>query len=160
LSDEQNLLTAFRKWAEVFIHHSMQDFRRLMDKTGLSNSQVSALLQLYHCESCGVSDIGAHLGITNAASSQLIDRLVQKALVVREEGQNDRRFKRIALTEQGRELIKRSLENRQKWVAALNAALEPEERKMIIQALTLLTETTYDLETRKSQKKPDHTTLS
>lgn len=146
MSQENIFADVLHHWVEVFMHHSMQNFRLLFEDTGLSHSQVFTLFQLDQCESCGVSDIGEHLGITNAAASQLIDRLVQQELIVREEDPKDRRFKRIFLTAKGRGILDKSMENRQRWVASLTAALTPTEQKTIIEALNLLTFTVQKLE--------------
>ncbi len=73
------------EWAEVFMHRSFRDFKRFMDDAGLSPSQANALMRLYHGELCGVSDIGGHLGISNAAASQMVERLVQMGLLERTE---------------------------------------------------------------------------
>lgn len=135
------------------MHRSMQDFRRLMEETDLSHSQVSALLQLFHCGSCGISDIGEHLGISNAASSQMIDRLVQQALVLRQEDPDDRRFKRLLLSPRGREIIEANIESKRRWVTSLTTALSAEERATIIQALNLLTGAALRLE--ETEQAPD-----
>lgn len=83
------------------MHRSFRDFKRFMDDSGLSTSQVHALMRLYHTESCGVSDIGDHVGVTNAAASQLVDRLVQQGLLKRVEDSTDRRVKHITITSLG-----------------------------------------------------------
>jgi len=129
-----------REWAEVFMHRSMRDFRRFMDETGLSFSQINILMRLFHGKSTGVSEIGEQLGVTNAAASQAVDRLVQLDLIERTEDPEDRRAKRLALTQKGRSLIEKGIEARSKWIEGLTDALTPEQQNMIISALTLLTE--------------------
>ena len=71
---------AFHEWSEVFMRRSMRDFKRFMDDSGLSPSQINALMRLHYRGKCGVSDIGEHLGVTNAAASQMVDRMVQLGL--------------------------------------------------------------------------------
>ena len=56
------------EWAEVFMHRSMGDFKRFMDESGLSPSQVSTLMHLHYGRQCGVSDIGQHLGVTHSSA--------------------------------------------------------------------------------------------
>lgn len=147
-----------RDWASIFMHQSMRDFRRLMEETGLSHAQISVLFQLGHCESCGISEIGESLGISNAAASQLVERLVQRGLIWREEDAHDRRFKRILLTEQGRAILEKSIRYWQQWVASLTAALNTEEQRMIIQALTLLSTAARQLEISPAVARLDHPT--
>ena len=128
-----------REWSEVFMHRSMRDFRRFMDETGLSFSQINILMRLFHGGSAGVSEIGERLGVSNAAASQAVERLVQMGLVERTEDPQDRRAKQLALTPQGCTLIERGIEIRSQWVEGLTDALTPEQQSMIISALTLLT---------------------
>jgi DNA-binding MarR family transcriptional regulator len=128
-----------REWSEVFMHRSMRDFRKFMDETGLSFSQINILMRLLHGGSTGVSEIGGQLGVTNAAASQAVERMVQLGLIARTEDPQDRRAKKVALTLKGRALIERGIEIRSQWVEGLTQALTPEQQSMIISALTLLT---------------------
>lgn len=129
-----------RDWSEVFMHRSGRDFRRFMHETGLSFSQVNLLMRLYHVDKSGVSKIGKRLGVTSAAASQAIDRLVILGLVERTEDPSDRRAKQLVLTPKGRELITHGIEMRCEWVEGLTNAFTKEQQGMIITALTLLTE--------------------
>ena len=128
-----------RDWSEVFMQRSMRDFRKFMEETGLSFSQINILMRLLHAGNTGVSEIGDQLGVTNAAASQAVDRLVVMGLIERAEDPDDRRAKKLALTPKGRALIEKGIEVRSKWVEGLTEALSPEEQGMIISALTLLT---------------------
>jgi DNA-binding MarR family transcriptional regulator len=129
-----------REWSVVFMHRSMRDFKRFMDLTGLSFSQINILMWLVHGGNTGVSEIGEQLGVTNPAASQAVDRLVGLGMIERTEDPDDRRAKRLALTQKGRALIEQGVEARSKWIEGLTNALTPEQQNMIISALTLLTE--------------------
>jgi predicted transcriptional regulator len=72
------LTEVVREWSEVFMHRSMRDFRKFMEETGLSFSQINILMRLLHGGNTGVSEIGDQLGVTNAAASQAVDRLVPR----------------------------------------------------------------------------------
>jgi DNA-binding MarR family transcriptional regulator len=143
---EGRFTQVLREWSEVFMRRSMTDFKRFMDDSGLSPSQASTLMRLHHAGACGVSDIGAHAGISNAASSQMIDRLVGMDLIQRREDPADRRNKIIELSPQGRELIEQGIEARRLWIEELTTALSPEEQQAIVHALTLLTQAARHLE--------------
>ena len=140
MSTTKVLTEVIREWSEVFMQRSMRDFKRFMDLTGLSFSQINILMRLVHGGSIGVSEIGEQLGVTNAAASQAVDRLVQLGLIERTEDPEDRRAKRLALTQKGHDLIDEGVEARSKWIEGLTDALTPEQQNMIISALTLLTE--------------------
>jgi DNA-binding MarR family transcriptional regulator len=128
-----------REWSEVFMHRSMRDFRKFMDETGLSFSQINILMRLLHGGSTGVSEIGEQLGVTNAAASQAVDRMVKDGMIARTEDPQDRRAKKLALTPKGRALIEQGIEIRSQLVEGLTEDLTPEQQSMIISALTLLT---------------------
>jgi DNA-binding MarR family transcriptional regulator len=135
-----------RQWAEVFMHRSMRDFHRFTRESGLSMSQLNALFYIYHGGACGVSDIGERLGVTSAASSQLIDRLVLLDLLQRTEDPLDRRNKCLALTDKGRLLIAESIEARRRWLQDLTTTLTPDQQAAIAGALTTLTQAAQRLE--------------
>jgi DNA-binding MarR family transcriptional regulator len=139
MSSTKVLTEVIREWSEVFMQRSMRDFRKFMDMTGLSFSQINILMGLVHGVNTGVSEIGEQLGVTNAAASQAVDRLVQLGLIERTEDPEDRRAKRLALTQKGRALIEQGVEARSNWTKSLTDALTPEQQIMIISALTLLT---------------------
>jgi DNA-binding MarR family transcriptional regulator len=140
MSPTKVLTDVIREWSEVFMHRSMRDFKRFMNETGLSFSQINILMRLVHGGSAGVSEIGEQLGVTNAAASQAVDRLVQLGLIERTEDPDDRRAKRLALTQKGRTLIEQGIEARSKWIEGVMDVLTPEQQNMIISALTLLNE--------------------
>lgn len=128
-----------REWSEVFMQRSMRDFRKFMEETGLSFSQINILMRLLHGRRIGVSEIGEQLGVTNAAASQAVDRLVGLDLIKRTEDPVDRRAKRLALTRKGHALIEKGIEVRSLWIEGLTDALTPDQQSLIISALTLLT---------------------
>jgi DNA-binding MarR family transcriptional regulator len=140
MSPTKELTEVIREWSEVFMHRSMRDFKRFMDETNLSFSQMSVLMRLFHGSNCGVSEIGEQLGITNAAASQTVDRMVQLGLIERTEDPDDRRAKRLTLTQKGLTVMEKGIEARSQWVEGLTDALTPEQQNMIISALTLITE--------------------
>jgi DNA-binding MarR family transcriptional regulator len=128
-----------KEWSEVFMQRSMRDFRKFMLTTGLSFSQINILMRMVHRGSTSVSEVGEQLGVTNAAASQAVDRLVQLGLIIRTEDPEDRRAKQLALTQKGRELINQGVEARSKWVEGVTRSLSSEQQNMIISALILLT---------------------
>jgi DNA-binding MarR family transcriptional regulator len=134
------LIEVIREWSQVFMHRSMRDFKSFMDETGLSFSQINILMRLFYGRSAGISEIGDKLGVTSAAASQAVDRLVQIGLIERTELPQDRRAKRLELSRKGRALIEKGIEARSRWVNGLTSALSADQQEMIISALTLLTE--------------------
>jgi DNA-binding MarR family transcriptional regulator len=129
-----------REWSEVFMRHSGRDFRQFMSDSSLSFSQITVLMRLYHKGNSGLSGLGEELGVTLAAASQTIDRLVNLGLISRSEDPQDRRVKQLALTEKGCHLVENAIEARSRWIEDLTTALTPEQQEMVINSLTLVTE--------------------
>ena len=142
----QSFPQILRDWSEVFMRHSMREAREFTRRSGLSMSQLSTLFRLYYSGQCGISDIGDHLGVTNAASSQMVDRLVQQGFIERSEDPHDRRSKNLVLTAKGRALVQDGIAARQSWMEQLTAALTPEQQESITTALVALTQAAQRLE--------------
>ena len=134
-----NLTQVIQEWTEIFARRSIYEFRKFMEEAALSPSQVHTLMRLYHEGSCGISDISSHLGISNAASSQMVERMVGQGLLERAEDPLDRRVRQVHLTDRGRALVDESTQARMCWMEALTQALSPQDQEAIITGLVLLT---------------------
>ena len=139
MSANQQLSAALREWAELFMRRSMRDFIHFIKETGLSTTQLNTLMRLYYHGACPVSEIGDHLDITNAATSQMVQRLVEQGLLERSEDPTDRRVKQLTLTAEGRALIDQGIEARRLWLEDLTTAGAAERQANIITALADLT---------------------
>jgi DNA-binding MarR family transcriptional regulator len=135
-------------WIEAFMRNSLHSFILYSKESGLSMSQIGALSHI-HMSCGGVSDIGENMGISNAAASQMLDRLVQQGLVLRSEDPIDRRAKRLVLTEKGIQVLQESIRHRQIWLDSLAETLTPAEQDQIAAAFTLLVEKSARLEQQK-----------
>jgi DNA-binding MarR family transcriptional regulator len=135
-----------QQWIEISMHRSMRDFICFARENGLSMSQLGALFHIHSEGSSGVTDLGDHLGVTSAASSQMLERLVQQGLILRKEDPNDRRVKRIILTEKGRKTIQAGIRARQGWLNDLADTLSDQEKESILLSLHILISKATDLE--------------
>jgi DNA-binding MarR family transcriptional regulator len=133
------------EWIEVFMRRSMHNFISYSKEKGLSMSQIGALFRIFR-GSCSVSDIGDNLGVTNAAASQMLERLVQQGLILRKEDPGDRRVKQVELTGKGRQIVQESIAARQGWLENLAHTLSDDEREQVIAALNILIEKAEHLE--------------
>ena len=149
------LIQTIREFMDFAMHHSMREHAHFAKATGLSMPQFGILMQLHYRGNCAVGDISERFDITNAAASQLVDKLVQSRLIQREEDPNDRRAKLLNLTEKGRQFIQQGIEERYRWVDQLAAKLSPEERDKVSEALIILTEAARELETETDAQQVD-----
>jgi DNA-binding MarR family transcriptional regulator len=79
-------------------------FRQLMNGD-LTEVQMACLRFVHLHPEPSVGAIADGLSFSNAASAKLVDRLVKKKLLTREEDQQDRRVLKIKLTPEGAELL-------------------------------------------------------
>jgi DNA-binding MarR family transcriptional regulator len=137
---------SLRTWMDVFMHRSMRGWTQFAKSTGLSMPQFSILMQLHHKDKCGISDISERFDISNAAASQLAEKLVQGEYIERAEDPNDRRVKILQLTPKGRGLIEAGFDERHRWLDELAKSLSAEEKRKVAEALTILTEAAKGME--------------
>lgn len=137
---------SLRAWMDVFMHRSMRGWTQFAKSTGLSMPQFSILMQLHHKDKCGISDISERFDISNAAASQLAEKLVQGEYIERAEDPNDRRAKILQLTPKGRDLIETGMNERYRWMDELGKLLSAEEKRKVADALTILTEAAKEME--------------
>ena len=140
------LIQTIRQFMDFAMHHSMRERAHFAKATGLSMPQFGILMQLHYRGNCAVGDISERFDITNAAASQLVDKLVQSRLIQREEDPSDRRAKLLNLTDKGKKLIQQGIEERYRWVDQLAEKLTAEERAQVDEAITILMEAAKKME--------------
>lgn len=134
------LTDTLHDWMRRAMRRSMRNFLRYAREQNYSVAQLNALLRIHHAGACGVSVLGEEMGVTRAAASQLLERLVQAGLAVRAEDPQDRRNKVVRLTPAGQAIVQESMAARQGWLDALAEQLSPQEQEQVEAALRLLIE--------------------
>jgi len=140
------LSQSLHAWMDVFMHRSMRGWTHFAKSSGLSMPQFSILMQLHHRGACGLSDIRARFDITNAAASQLAEKLVQAGYIERHEDPADRRAKKLKLSPKGAKFIEQGINQRHRWMDDLVQNLSAAEQKKITEALDILTEIAKDVD--------------
>jgi DNA-binding MarR family transcriptional regulator len=138
MRDSDEVVDALREWTEVFMRRSMGAVVYVARQHELSMSQVGALFQLSHRGMSSVTNIGDKLGVTSAAASQMLDRLVQHGLVARSEDPNDRRAKQVVLTESGGRFVDEAMKARQRWFQSVAEEMSEKERRTVIAGLRII----------------------
>ncbi len=147
MKSTSEFIPTVRQFIDIVTHHSMRERAHFAKETGLSMPQFGILMQLHHRGTSGMSEIGERFGVTPAAASQLVDRLVQSGYVQRVEDPNDRRAKLLSLANKGRDFIQRGTQERYHWVNELAEKLTPDERSKITDALNIVIRAAQELET-------------
>ena len=139
------VVVLLQEWLGMFMRRSMRSLIRHMKENDLSMSQIGALFQIDRGRS-NVSDLGQRLGISIAAASQMLERLVQQDLIRRSEDPEDRRAKQLILTDKGRRIIRESIDARQGWLEELTASLSGREKEQVATAVRVLIDKTHQFE--------------
>jgi DNA-binding MarR family transcriptional regulator len=137
MSTPNSFATALQGWIDVYVRRSMRNLMLYAKGSGLPVSQLGALFHISK-GNCGVSDVGDDLGISSAAASQMLERMVQQGLVSRTEDPCDRRVKQIVLTAKGEQVLQGSLQAGKGWLDELAASLSPAEQEQVAAALTIM----------------------
>jgi len=146
MTDPLQFSQSLRGWMDTFVHRSMHDSARFVKASGFSMPQFFLLMQVHRRENCGISDLSEHLEITNAATSQLVEKLVQARLLERAEDPNDRRAKQVSLTLVGEDIVKKAIAERSRWVDDLAAVMNEDEQQKVTEAFEILTQASQRLE--------------
>jgi len=87
----------------------------------ISRTQLELLFTIYHLQPTTAKQLAIKLHLTAGAISQLVDELLEQALIYRQPDPSDRRKQVISLTNEGREVV-RTFEKRRNNV--MNQVIE------------------------------------
>ena len=111
--------------------------RSLADVDDVTLPQFRALVLLTGAAALTVGDMAEALDVHPSTATRLCDRLDRKALIRRRPGVSpDRRETTLTLTAKGRRLVGRVTDRRRRDLAAIAAAMAPEDRQHAIVSLT------------------------
>jgi DNA-binding MarR family transcriptional regulator len=107
----------------------------------LTSESIAALQHLIEAGPLTVAEAAAHLGRSQSAMSEMLDRLERRGLVARVADQRDRRRTLVWLTDEGRE----ALDEAQRVLSEVRlreafAVLDPDQRDRLIELMRVLIE--------------------
>ena len=138
LSESDRLTRSLTALRHAVLRDGFLDAIRAMGDHELSVAQMGTLMLLDAEGSSTVGDLANDLGRSLSATSRLLDHLVRRGLVSRQEDQDDRRVKRVALAEPGLALIRQVQRRRAEAQLSVMAALTETERADVMRAMELL----------------------
>jgi DNA-binding MarR family transcriptional regulator len=137
-------------WMNLNMRNSLGNFMRFAREKNISLTQLSSLIHLSQNEECNISDLGTEFGVSIAAVSQLLEKMVQQGLVHRSEDPQDRRNKVLVLTEDGKKIANEGMNERHKWLSNLIKILTEEEQDQVDSVLRLLIDKAAQIEEAKT----------
>ncbi len=137
MSPTEALINAMEMWFGISMNQAMGKQLQAAREKGLSMPQIGMLFRTFNSPA-GVFELGQEIGISGAAASQMIDRLVQQGLVMRNESPHDRRVKEISLTDYGRITLRSFMAVTHSWFEDVAARLTVTEKEQVTAAFVLL----------------------
>ena len=121
---------------KYLLHAHGADFFETVGELDLSFTQVRALAILGRdVEQASLKELGDRLGLSLPAVSRSVEGLVKRGYVTRAEDADDRRFKQVAATPEGRALIDRLMELRVAGIAEFVKTLDAAEHRRLATSL-------------------------
>ncbi|HVN75141.1 MAG TPA: MarR family transcriptional regulator [Thermoanaerobaculaceae bacterium] len=127
----RGLGNAIRSWWMLMAEASLGEDLAIMAETGLTLPQMLTLYRLHDSSPQCVSSLAGVLHLSQPATSQLIDRLVEEGLVDRTEDPGDRRRKRLAITPRGDRLVTRLIDAKSRGLDHAAGRLSPALRRRL-----------------------------
>lgn len=128
----------------IVVQRSSGEMLAVMNEAGLSLPQMVTLQKLERSGAHSISAIAEALNLSLAATSHLVDRMVNHGLVVRSEDANDRRHKSVVISPAGKVLLDRLVAARVHDIDQAIAVLPSELRSDLQFALTHIVDTLRD----------------
>lgn len=124
------------KYIGYWINKVERTMKNIHDKRfqeyGITVSQASLLHQLWHEDGLTQTQIQEKLSMRGASVSGLVDGLLKKGLIIRKQDEDDARYKRLYLTEQGREIEGKTIGLMMELDEEIMDGFDQEENAMLI----------------------------
>lgn len=156
MSSKIELENALKAWISQVMRFSMRGFIEFATDTRLSMPQIAVLFRLSGDRRCAVTELGEEFGVSGAAASQMVEKLAQMGLIERLEDVNDRRVKRLLLTQKGKMIVDRSIEARQEWISRFCETFSPEEARIATKLFGEFAERATQLANSESVRSSGH----
>ena len=128
----RNVLDAIRRIVQVLRSSSREAEQRF----SLSAAQLFALQQLAALPGLSINELASRTFTHQSSVSVVVQRLVDRKLVEKVSSKDDRRRLRLAITDAGRQVLRRSPQPAQERLIAGIAALTAGERQALVASLT------------------------
>ena len=137
---QEKLTEQLNQFAGITMHINMIYNMQFMQEHDLSFTHLNSLFFIHRAGCTNIQCLADRLGVTKAAVSQMVDRLVEAGLISREEDPIDRRSKLICLSETGEVLVQKAFLTRRKWVPDLTASLTDDQVEQACQIFEIVNE--------------------
>lgn len=134
--ERTSLEIAAKLFYRTILTHVVNPQSEKIKNEGLTSVQLACMHFIYVHKEPSVGAIADGLRISNAATVKLIDRLVKKELLLREEDKADRRVLKIKLTNSGLDLVKEHFTGQTRLFDEIIRRMTPEDAQALEAGLT------------------------
>jgi DNA-binding MarR family transcriptional regulator len=139
MDERARLAASFGDMRRAMIPAFLLDLLRAVDGGDeLSLTQLATLYVLDVGEPVSLGALAERVGRSVSATSRLVDGLVRRGLVERQEHPTDRRVRRVAIGKDGEALLRRLERTRADAQLQVMNRLAPADRALVARAMTLL----------------------
>lgn len=107
-------------------------------RLGLPAAQLKALVTIASGGGLSITGLATSLGIGEPAASQVVEQLVRRGYVAREQDREDRRRAVVTVTDAGRELVSELRQGRREHVHEWLASMSDDDVHALARGLTAL----------------------
>jgi DNA-binding MarR family transcriptional regulator len=138
VSDElQNYAARFHAAMEQLWRKMNQDLS-VLGKLGVTPPQLYMMFVLCEKGQCKVTSLAEHVGVKPSAITVMIDRLIQQGLAQRQHDEQDRRVVMLAITDKGKQVLRKFEQTRNEIMRSYFVKLEPGEVEQMVRILEKL----------------------
>jgi DNA-binding MarR family transcriptional regulator len=104
----------------------------------LTVPQFRALAFVNRNKGSSLCEVADHVGLTSPSASTLVDGLIERGMMTREEHPDDRRRIRLAVTEPGEAILEASTRGTMTYLAKKLSGVSADDREIIVKAMETL----------------------
>ncbi|MBZ2175567.1 MarR family transcriptional regulator [Schnuerera sp. xch1] len=103
------------RWFSVLHRLSLSFVYEGLKEYNIGSGQIMFLLELYYCDGISQEKLSSYLSIDGSNTTRAIKKLEQEGYVIRRPDENDKRIKRIYLTDKAIDIKPKVLDLMNKW---------------------------------------------
>jgi DNA-binding MarR family transcriptional regulator len=119
----------------------MREIRSQMRSRGsldLTVPQFRTLAFVNRNKGSSLCEVADHMGLTPPSASTLVDGLIERSMMTREEHPDDRRRVRLAVTSRGQAILETSTRGTMTYLAKKLNSVSADDREVIVKAMETL----------------------
>jgi len=141
-----DFIEPLKQWSIYSYRHILKNHIQMAKSHGLNPSQMITLGHLSHHHTSSLKDLSKMLGISSPAVSQMLDKMVQSELIIRQEDPHDRRYKTHKLSDKGKYILRKLQQKNLQWLDQLLKDLPQEKQTVLEEAFSILNTLYKDFE--------------